>query len=136
MTIATNMAGRGTDIKPAAGGRRPPAACTCSAPSGTNRCASIASSPAAPAGRATPAVPVLPVAGRRAAGRAGTEAAREVEGVRQRGGDHDWNSYLYLFRRAQRRVESRHFRGRVDLLVHENQRQEMLKDIGADPYVD
>jgi hypothetical protein len=27
-------------------------------------------------------------------------------------------------------------RNRVDLLVHEKQRQEVLKDLGADPYVD
>jgi preprotein translocase subunit SecA len=53
-----------------------------------------------------------------------------------KGGDLDWNKYLYLFRRAQRRVERRHYRNRVDLLVHEKQRQEVLKDIGADPYVD
>ena len=43
VTIATNMAGRGTDIKPAAGGDRRRAACTCSAPSGTSRGASTAS---------------------------------------------------------------------------------------------
>ena len=41
-----------------------------------------------------------------------------------------------LFRCAQRRVERPHYRNRVDLLVHEKQRQEVLKDLGADPYVD
>ena len=40
------------------------------------------------------------------------------------------------FERAQRRVERRHRRNRVDLMVHEKQRQEILKDLGADPYVD
>jgi len=33
-------------------------------------------------------------------------------------------------------VERRHYLSRVDLLVHEKQRQEILKDLGADPYVD
>jgi preprotein translocase subunit SecA len=54
----------------------------------------------------------------------------------RRGGNIDWNSYLEVFRRAQRRVERRHRRNRVDLMVHEKQRQEILKDLGADPYVD
>ena len=52
--IATNMAGRGTDIVPGtASGRR--AASTSSAPSGTSRGASTTSCAAAPAARATPA---------------------------------------------------------------------------------
>ena len=54
----------------------------------------------------------------------------------QRGGNIDWNSYLGLFRRAQRKVEKRQYKNRVDLMVHEKQRQEILKDLGADPYVD
>jgi len=41
-----------------------------------------------------------------------------------------------LFLRAQRRLERRHFRQRVDLMMYEKQRQEILKDLGADPYVD
>ncbi len=38
--------------------------------------------------------------------------------------------------KAQRRVERRHKRQRMDLLAYEKQRQEILKDLGADPYVD
>ncbi len=54
VTVATNMAGRGTDIK--LDPRSPPtAACTSSAPSGTSRGGSTASSPAAAPARATPA---------------------------------------------------------------------------------
>ncbi len=65
------------------------------------------------------------------------EAAREKwEEFGRRGGNRDWNSYLRLFRKAQRKVDRRHYRNRVDLMVHEKQRQEILKDIGADPYVD
>jgi preprotein translocase subunit SecA len=54
----------------------------------------------------------------------------------QRGGDGDWSGYQPLFVKAQKRAEARHFRSRVDLMVHEKQRQEVLKDLGADPYVD
>ncbi len=54
----------------------------------------------------------------------------------QRGGRVDWQKYLPLFFKAQRRVERRHYRQRVDLMVYEKQRQEILKDLGADPYVD
>jgi preprotein translocase subunit SecA len=53
-----------------------------------------------------------------------------------RGGNEDWQKYRGAFMRAQRRVERRHYRQRVDLMVYEKQRQEILKDLGADPYVD
>ncbi len=54
----------------------------------------------------------------------------------QRGGARDWNQLQPLFQLAQEKVERRHYRNRVDLMVHEKQRQETLKDLGADPYVD
>lgn len=54
----------------------------------------------------------------------------------RRGGNRDWQSFAGLFMRAQRRVERRHRRQRVDLMLYEKQRQEILKDLGADPYVD
>jgi preprotein translocase subunit SecA len=66
-------------------------------------------------------------------GQARQEALKERG---RRGGGGSWDGYLRLFRTAQGRVERRHRRGRVDLLVHEKQRQEILRDIGADPYVD
>jgi preprotein translocase subunit SecA len=56
--------------------------------------------------------------------------------VGRRGGAGDWQGYLGIFLKAQRRTESRHYRQRVDLMVYEKQRQEILKDLGADPYVD
>jgi preprotein translocase subunit SecA len=56
--------------------------------------------------------------------------------VGQRGGNLDWQKFGPKFFRAQRRVEWRHYRQRVDLMVYEKQRQEILKDLGADPYVD
>jgi len=48
----------------------------------------------------------------------------------------DWQNYQPLFLKAQRRVERRHRKERVDLMIYEKQRQEILKDLGADPYVD
>jgi preprotein translocase subunit SecA len=136
VTIATNMAGRGTDIKPAAeviaaGGLHV---------LGTERHEALRID-------------------RQLAGRAGRQGdpgscqfflcledelleglgQSRQEALRrrgQRGGNEDWDSYLPLFREAQRRVEKRHYRNRVDMMVHEKQRQEILKDLGADPYVD
>jgi preprotein translocase subunit SecA len=136
VTIATNMAGRGTDIKPvkevlAAGGLHV---------LGTERHESIRID-------------------RQLIGRSGRQGdpgssqfflsledelleglgpnkQERLQKLGQRGGSYDWGSFLRLFRKAQRRVERRHYRSRVDLMVHEKQRQEILKDLGADPYVD
>jgi preprotein translocase subunit SecA len=56
--------------------------------------------------------------------------------IGRRGGDRDWQAYHPVFIKAQRRMEARHYKQRVDLLIYEKQRQEVLKDLGADPYVD
>ena len=136
ITIATNMAGRGTDIKPckeviAAGGLHV---------LGTERHESIRID--------------RQLAGR--AGRQGDPGSAQfflslddelLEGLGQgrqmklknlgiSGTIREWNKYLSMFKLAQHRVERRHYLSRVDLLVHEKQRQEILKDLGADPYVD
>jgi preprotein translocase subunit SecA len=61
------------------------------------------------------------------------------EQLRRRGEadrDEDWQKYHAPFLSAQRRLERRHYKQRVDLLIYEKQRQEILKDLGADPYVD
>ena len=41
-----------------------------------------------------------------------------------------------LFRKAQRKVESRHLRDRNMLLHHEKQRKKMHRELGQDPYLD
>ncbi len=41
-----------------------------------------------------------------------------------------------LFQRAQRRVERRHFRNRKILLYHEKERQKIQRQMGQDPYLD
>jgi preprotein translocase subunit SecA len=64
---------------------------------------------------------------------------RRQEALRQRGldgGDRAWEKFHPYFRKAQRKTERRHYRQRFDLLMYEKQRQEILKDLGADPYVD
>ena len=45
-------------------------------------------------------------------------------------------SYAKLFRTAQRRIESKHFRDRKVLLYHEKQRTKMHREMGQDPYLD
>lgn len=52
------------------------------------------------------------------------------------GGRGSWTGYLSAFTSAQYRLEKRHYRQRLDLMMYEKQRQEVLKDLGADPYVD
>jgi preprotein translocase subunit SecA len=41
-----------------------------------------------------------------------------------------------LFRKAQRRVERRHFRDRKVMLYHEKERQKIQRQMGQDPYLD
>jgi len=42
----------------------------------------------------------------------------------------------YLFRRAQRRIEGRHFRQRRALMYFEKERKKMQQQMGQDPYLD
>ncbi|MBX3424790.1 MAG: preprotein translocase subunit SecA [Pirellulales bacterium] len=44
--------------------------------------------------------------------------------------------YESLFRKAQRRVERRHFRDRKVMLYHEKERQKVQRQMGQDPYLD
>jgi preprotein translocase subunit SecA len=41
-----------------------------------------------------------------------------------------------LLRRAQRKVERKHFRDRNVLLHHERERKKLQKELGQDPYLD
>jgi preprotein translocase subunit SecA len=66
----------------------------------------------------------------------GPEKQQELQEIGQQGGAVDWQSYDRVFLKAQRRLEKRHYRQRVDLMVYEKNRREVLKDLGADPYVD
>jgi preprotein translocase subunit SecA len=66
----------------------------------------------------------------------GTKRQFELAALGRRGGNRNWNAFAPLFSIAQRRVEKKHYKQRLDLKNHDKNRQEMLKDIGADPYVD
>ena len=47
-----------------------------------------------------------------------------------------FHSMAGLFRKAQRRVEKKHFRDRMMLLHHERERTKLQREIGQDPYLD
>jgi preprotein translocase subunit SecA len=66
----------------------------------------------------------------------GPRKQARLQALGRSGGKQNWQSFQSQFLRAQRRVERRHRKERVDLMIYEKQRQETLKDIGADPYVD
>jgi preprotein translocase subunit SecA len=66
----------------------------------------------------------------------GVAKQRELLELGKAGGAQNWDSFAPLFRVAQRKVEARHYRQRLDLMNYDKQRQEMLQDLGADPYVD
>ena len=66
----------------------------------------------------------------------GPKRHQKFRNLGQNGRSKNWQRWLPHFRRAQSRIERRHRRERVDLMVYEKHRQEILKDLGADPYVD
>ncbi|MFN4261038.1 MAG: preprotein translocase subunit SecA [Gemmataceae bacterium] len=66
----------------------------------------------------------------------GPERQEALRQLGARGSNVEWQKYAKQFLRAQRRVERRHRRQRVDLMIYEKHRMEVLKDLGADPYVD
>jgi preprotein translocase subunit SecA len=46
------------------------------------------------------------------------------------------NSMANLFKRAQRKVERKHFRDRMALMYHEKERTRIQREMGQDPYLD
>ncbi|MEZ6140574.1 MAG: preprotein translocase subunit SecA [Zavarzinella sp.] len=52
------------------------------------------------------------------------------------GGQRDWQQFAKLFPMAQKLLEKRHLKQRLDLMHYERQRRELLSDLGADPFVD
>lgn len=51
-------------------------------------------------------------------------------------GNRNWNEFRKLFVFAQKKTERKHYRQRLDLMHYERQRKELLGDLGADPFVD
>ena len=60
----------------------------------------------------------------------------KLKAIGQAGSERHWDGYVAEFLNAQYYVEKRHYRQRLDLMHYERQRQEIMKDLGADPYVD
>jgi preprotein translocase subunit SecA len=61
------------------------------------------------------------------------------EGLRSLGASgatRPWGVYRRLFAKAQHRIEKKHYKQRLDLMNYDKNRQELLQDLGADPYVD
>jgi preprotein translocase subunit SecA len=49
---------------------------------------------------------------------------------------YDWSKFYRFFLQAQRALERRHYRERVDLLAYERNRTELLEVLAANPHVD
>jgi len=63
---------------------------------------------------------------------------KKAERMKEQGAQVDGavDRYAGLFRRAQLKVEKTHFRDRMILLHHEKERKKMQREIGQDPYLD
>ena len=63
---------------------------------------------------------------------------KKAERLKEQGSSFEgsMDQYAKLFRRAQLKVEKKHFRDRMVLLHHEKERKKMQREIGQDPYLD
>ncbi len=66
----------------------------------------------------------------------GVKRQEKLKELGSKGNVPDPSVFRRLFERAQRKVESKHYRQRLDLMFRDRNRQELLADLGADPYVD
>jgi preprotein translocase subunit SecA len=66
----------------------------------------------------------------------GHERHRKLIDLGAAGGNRDWSEFRRLFVIAQKKTERKHYRQRLDLMHYERQRKELLGDLGADPFVD
>jgi preprotein translocase subunit SecA len=136
VTVATNMAGRGTDIKLGPGVAEAGGLCVI----GTERheAERIDRQLAGRAGRQGDpgtAVFMLSLEDQLLEG-LGTSRQEELAALGRSSPGKTFDGYAPLFRAAQRKLERKHYRQRLDLMNYDKQRQEMLQDLGADPYVD
>lgn len=136
VTVATNMAGRGTDIKLGLG----VAECGGLHVLGTERheAERIDRQLAGRAGRqGDPGTAqfLLCLEDQLLEG-LGSKRFQSLRKLASSGATRPWGVFRRLFKKAQRRLESKFYRQRLDLMNYDRQRQEMLQDLGADPYVD
>ncbi|QEL20023.1 preprotein translocase subunit SecA [Limnoglobus roseus] len=66
----------------------------------------------------------------------GQARQQALEELGRSGSSRPWSMFRRLFRKAQKRIEKKHYKQRLDLMHYDRGRQEMLQDLGADPYVD
>jgi len=66
----------------------------------------------------------------------GPKKARKYEALGKASANGPLEGYTHLFRKAQRKVERRHFRERRALMYFEKQRKKMQRQMGQDPYLD
>ncbi|HRX81328.1 MAG TPA: helicase-related protein, partial [Pirellulaceae bacterium] len=64
----------------------------------------------------------------------GPDKAKKIKLLGESGGNLD--QYARLPRKAQRKVEKNHFRDRMILLHHEKERKKVQREMGQDPYLD
>lgn len=64
----------------------------------------------------------------------GTKAAEKYKAIGVSKGN--LNGFAGLFKKAQRKVEKKHFRDRMALLHHEKERTKIQREMGQDPYLD
>ncbi len=65
----------------------------------------------------------------------GPDKSRKCE-ERGAGQNGSFDRYFRLFQRAQRKVEHRHFRDRKAMMYYEKERKKMQRQMGQDPYLD
>ena len=136
VTVATNMAGRGTDIKLGLG----VAECGGLHVLGTERheAERVDRQLAGRAGRqGDPGTAqfLLCLEDQLLEG-LGTSRKESLVRLARSGASRPWSMFRRLFLRAQKYLEKKHRKQRLDLMNYDRQRQEMLQDLGADPYVD
>jgi preprotein translocase subunit SecA len=66
----------------------------------------------------------------------GPKKSRKLKDLGSQAGDREFRRFLRLFRRAQRRVERKHFRDRKAMMYFEKERKKMQRGMGQDPYLD
>ena len=64
----------------------------------------------------------------------GPDQAKKIKQLGEAGGD--LHQHARLPRKAQRKVEKKHFRDRMILLHHEKERKKVQREMGQDPYLD
>lgn len=66
----------------------------------------------------------------------GVARQRSLQQLARSGATRPWVMFRPLFRKAQKKLERKYYRQRLDLMNYDKHRQELLQDLGADPYVD